>query len=102
MRNIVVFLLVCAELSTFYARKIRLSAFENVENHFEIILDCLMKLPPYYLDLVEYGTVDRESSIRTKYIEQNQQKLKDDEKRRIIKLCDFSKLSYNECHRRSF
>jgi len=47
---------------------------DNIKNHSELVINCLMKLPSYYLDIVEYGdahTDNSEFNIRICYIKYN-------------------------------
>jgi len=73
---------------------------ENVEKHFELVIECLMKLPWNYLDrsIVGYGEAHSEKSeftIRVKYIKYNGN-VDDEVKREIIKACDVNNLDSDE------
>ena len=72
---------------------------ENVEKNFEVVMKCLMKLPPSFLDCVEYGEEHSEKSelsVRMKYISVNGKKLNEEEKRIIMRKCDLRGLNTRE------
>lgn len=73
---------------------------KNIQEHYETVVDgCLMKLPPKYLDITEYGmphTKFSEFSIRTRYVREHEEALTDEEKKTILKKCDWTKLEGNE------
>lgn len=64
---------------------------KNIQDHYETVVDdCLMKLPPKYLDIAEYGmphTKFSEFSIRTRYVREHEEALTDEEKETILKKC---------------
>jgi len=73
---------------------------DNVENHFEMIADCLMKLPYPYLDrgIVGYGAAHSETSefnVRVKYVKDNGE-LDVEAKKEIMKACNASELNCEE------
>ena len=73
---------------------------ENMRNNGQLVVDeCLMNLPPKYLDFVKYGEEGSEISefnLRRRYIRNRQNHLDDHQKRDIIERCDLSKLTSGE------
>jgi len=84
----------CEEMAKIIMRR------DNIDNHFEIVIDCLMKLPHTYLDksIVGYGAAHSEKSefcVRAKYIKCNEG-LDEELKLKIIKACDLKNLNSEE------
>jgi len=74
----------CEELAKIMMKK------DNIVNHFDLLKDCLMSVPPHYLDIVEYGdphTEVSEFNVRLAYINCNSS-LDMETKRTIIMKCD--------------
>ena len=73
---------------------------ENLFEHFrEVVLDCLMKLPPKYLDEVEYGephTKCSEFCLRAKYMRWHSKELTKKEQHAMVAKCDWSTLNSQE------
>ena len=68
-------------------------------NYDAVVRDCLMKLPPEYLKMVEYGephSMHSEFSVRVKYITCNSARLSKEEKKQIAGCCDFNTLNRGE------
>ena len=73
---------------------------ENMLDHFrEVVDDCLMTLPPEYLDEAEYGephTWCSEFCLRAKYVRWHSKELSDEEKHAMVTKCDWSTLNSQE------
>ena len=73
---------------------------KNIKEKYEIVVDdCMMKLPPEYLDVAEYGqphTKFSEFSIRARYVAEHSETLSNEEKEAIMKKCDWTKLQGSE------
>ena len=74
---------------------------QNITEHFqEVVVDCLMTLPPEYLDHTQYGaphTPLSEFSLRAMYVERHP-KMSAEEKAAVIGECDWKTLSAQELH----
>ena len=73
---------------------------ENMNEHFrEVVDDCLMTLPPEYLDEAEYGephTWCSEFCLRAKYVQWHLTELSEEEKHAMVTKCDWSTLNSQE------
>ena len=73
---------------------------ENMLEHFtEVVDDCLMTLPPEFLDEAEYGephTWYSEFCLRAKYVRRHSREMSEEEKHAMITKCDWSKLNSQE------
>ena len=73
---------------------------ENMLEHFrEVVDDCLMTLPPEYLDEAEYGephTWCSEFCLRAKYVQWHSTELSEEEKHAMVTKCDWSTLNSQE------
>ena len=73
---------------------------ENMLEHFrEVVDDCLMKLPPEYLDEAEYGephTWCSEFCLRAKYVRFHSKEMSEEEKHAMVTKCDWSTLNSQE------
>ena len=73
---------------------------ENMAEHFrEVVDDCLMKLPPEYLDQVEYGephTKCSEFCLRAKYVRWHLNEISTEERQKLLGACDWSTLNSQE------
>ena len=73
---------------------------ENMVEHFrEVVDDCLMTLPPEYLDQVEFGephTKCSEFCLRAKYLRWHSKEMSVEERQRFLGSCDWSTLNGQE------
>ena len=73
---------------------------ENMLNHFrEVVDDCLMTLPPEFLDEAVYGephTWCSEFCVRAKYVRRHSKEMSDEDKHAMVTKCDWSKLNSQE------
>ena len=73
---------------------------ENMLEHFtEVVDDCLMTLPPEFLDEAEYGephTLCSEFCVRAKYVRRHSKEMSEEEKHAMVTKCDWSKLNSQE------
>ena len=72
---------------------------ENMLEHFREVVDCLMALPPEYLDEAEYGephTWCSEFCLRAKYVRWHSKELSEEEKHAMVTKCDWSTLNSQE------
>lgn len=73
---------------------------QNMFEHFrEVVVECLMVLPPEYLDGVEYGephTQCCEFCLRIMYARCHAKEMSHEEKQALVRKCDWSKLSSHE------
>ena len=73
---------------------------ENMFEHFrEVVDDCLMTLPPEFLDEAEYGephTLCSEFCVRAKYVRLHSKEMSDEDKHAMIMKCDWSTLNSQE------
>ena len=73
---------------------------QNIQENYSVVVDdCLMRLPPEYLDMTEYGqphTKFSEFNIRARYVAEHGDALSNEEKETIMKKCDWTKLQSNE------
>ena len=73
---------------------------ENMVEHFrEVVDECLMTLPPEYLDQVQCGdphTRCSEFALRMKYVRWHSKEMSRDEMQRILYVCDWSTLNSQE------
>ena len=73
---------------------------ENMVEHFrEVVDDCLMTLPPEYLDEAEYGephTWCSEFCVRAKYVRFHSTEMSDEDKHAMVTKCDWSTLNSQE------
>ena len=73
---------------------------ENMLEHFtEVVDDCLMTLPPEFLDEAEYGephTWCSEFFLRAKYVRRHSKEMSDEDKHAMVTKCDWSKLNSQE------
>lgn len=80
----------CKQIATVVFTKTNVvDCFENV------VTNCLMKLPPEYLDVGEYGdphTQYSEFSLRAQYVKEHDETLGRDEKEAIMKKCEWKHL----------
>ena len=69
---------------------------EALEKHFDIVVkQCLLELPPFFLDLVEYGPGNTEISeliVRLQYVRYNDKRLNIKEQCDILLKCDVRNL----------
>ena len=69
----------------------------NIEKHREIVVDnCLMELPPMYLDLADFGNPHTGFSLRKEYVMKHKGVLSDTELRDVICKCQFESLTNAE------
>ena len=71
----------------------------NLEANRDAVVNCLVKLPPEFLDVAEYGephTECSEFSVRADYLKHNKGKLSVEEQRRITSRLTWSELSASE------
>ena len=64
-----------------------------------VVSDCLMKLPPEYLDMAEYGephTTWSEFNARAQYLKEHSEELSQEEKENIMKECNLMFLRSGE------
>ena len=69
------------------------------ENYDCVVSECLIKLPPEYLDRVSYGepqTRSGEFGVRVRYVNCNSERLSKEEAKRIVGRCDLSVLHDGE------
>ena len=73
---------------------------DNMNEHFrDVVIDCLMELPPEYLEEVEFGEAHSQCSefcLKAMYVRYHPDELTKEEKERMLGNCDWSKLSVNE------
>ena len=73
---------------------------ENMAEHFrEVVDDCLMTLPPEYLDEVVFGephTKCSEFYLRAKYLRWHSKEMSFEEKQKLLGVCDWSTLNSQE------
>ena len=73
---------------------------ENMFEHFrEVVDDCLMILPPEFLDEAEYGephTWCSEFCLRAKYVRLHSKEMSEEDKHAMITKCDWSTLNSQE------
>ena len=73
---------------------------DNMLDHFrEVVDDCLMTLPPEYLDEAEYGephTLCSEFCLRAKYVRWHSKEMSEEEKHAMVTKCDWSTLNSQE------
>ena len=61
-----------------------------------VLMDCLMDLPPLYLNVVEYGDEHIEFGIRMKYVKYHKGKMENHVKNEIMRKLDVMKLNCGE------
>ena len=86
------------KLHTLLARVV-LTRERICENYGAVVSDCLMKLPPEFLEYAVYGephTVSSEFNIRVEYVRCNSEMLNKEDKQHIVGCCDFNKLNIHE------
>ena len=69
------------------------------ENYDCVVSECLIRLPPEYLDMAVYGepqTRSGEFGVRVRYVNRNSERLSKEEIKRIVGRCDLSVLHYGE------
>ena len=73
---------------------------KNICEHFETVVSgCLMKLPPDYLSIAEYGeahTGCSEFSVKTLYLKEHSESLSQEEKEEIMRKCNLTFLGSGE------
>ena len=73
---------------------------KNIVEHFrEVVDECLMVLPPEYLDQVEFGephTKCSEFCLRAKYARWHSKEMSDEERKKMLCACDWSTLNSQE------
>ena len=73
---------------------------DNMNEHFrDVVIDCLMELPPEYLEEVEFGEAYIQCSefcLKAMYVRYHPDEMTKEEKERMLGNCDWSKLSVNE------
>ena len=73
---------------------------KNLCDHYEeVVENCLMTLPPEYLDMVDFGephTRYSEFNIRLQYVKHKGENMSADDKRKEMNKCDLTKLNGDE------
>ena len=73
---------------------------KNLCDHYEeVVENCLMTLPPEYLDMVDFGephTRCSEFNIRLQYVKHKGENMSADDKRKEMNKCDLTKLNGDE------
>ena len=70
---------------------------ENIKNHLEYLIEeCVVNLPPMYLDYAIFDDTTTEIHVRIMWVRYNRTRISEEEKRRILSSCNLGTINEEE------